>query len=41
MNVHNKDDATDKQIWLYTCREEQDNKAISKHLGKMSPKDHD
>lgn len=38
MSVHNKDDATDKQIQSYIWHEKQDNQAISK-TGEMSAKD--
>ena len=34
MSVHNKDDATDKQIQLYIWHEKQDNQAISKTVVK-------
>ena len=40
MSVHNKDDAIDKQIQLYIWHEKQDNKAILKHFGEVSAKDH-
>ena len=36
MSIHNKNDATDKQIWSYMWHEKQDNKGIPKHFGKMS-----